>query len=136
MNGDSTDGHEGKVEICFRGQWGTVCDDSWDYRDAEVVCRQLGFGTAGKFGTSNFTPTFHCFLLRTGAIAYSGSRYGPGTGPVHLSEVGCTGSEDSLIDCDRKRFWDISNSNCGNHLEDASVVCPTSMATDGPMVMV
>ena len=91
---------EGRVEICISALWGTVCDDGWDNRDAEVVCRQLGH-------------------VNTEAQALHMATFGPGTGDIHLDNVACTGSEERLISC----LTTIQRSVICEHLEDASVRC-------------
>uniref|UniRef100_A0A8C3UIV3 SRCR domain-containing protein n=1 Tax=Catharus ustulatus TaxID=91951 RepID=A0A8C3UIV3_CATUS len=90
---------EGRVEISHSGDQGTVCDDNWDLRDAEVVCRQLGCGFA--------------------VAATSSASFGPGIGSIYLDNVTCTGSEASLLQCDHNGW---GNHNC-HHREDAGVVC-------------
>ena len=40
MNGTT---REGRVEICYDGVWGSVCDSGWDNSDAVIVCQQMGF---------------------------------------------------------------------------------------------
>ena len=61
------------------GSWGTICDDSWDLRDARVVCRMLGFD---------------------GALdAPRSSRFGQGSGRILLASARCEGTEDNLADC-------------------------------------
>uniref|UniRef100_A0A8C4K877 SRCR domain-containing protein n=1 Tax=Dromaius novaehollandiae TaxID=8790 RepID=A0A8C4K877_DRONO len=89
----------GRVEIWHQGSWGTVCDDSWDMADANVVCRQLGCGSAVS-------------ALREAA-------FGKGTGPIWLEKVHCKGTELSLWDCPAQL---LSDKNC-DHKEDAAVDC-------------
>ena len=42
VNGSSS--LSGRLEVCFRGRWGTVCDDQFESNSAMVACRQLGNG--------------------------------------------------------------------------------------------
>jgi len=42
VGGDTA--RRGRLEISYNGDWGTVCDDSFDNRDASVACFMLGYG--------------------------------------------------------------------------------------------
>ena len=42
--------NEGRVEVCDRNTYRTVCDDgTWDVAEAKVVCNQLNFGSTGGY---------------------------------------------------------------------------------------
>ncbi|XP_042077558.1 deleted in malignant brain tumors 1 protein [Haplochromis burtoni] len=89
----------GRVEVFNDGQWGTVCDDSWDLNDANVVCRQLGCGSAYS--------------------ALQNAAFGQGSGPIWLDDVACFGNESSITDC---RHNGLGVHNC-RHYDDASIIC-------------
>ena len=37
----------GRIEVCNGTGYDAVCADGWDYADASVVCRELGFSPYG-----------------------------------------------------------------------------------------
>ncbi|XP_048163433.1 deleted in malignant brain tumors 1 protein-like [Corvus hawaiiensis] len=71
----------GRVEVYSGGTWSAVCQEGWELRDAAVVCRELGCGTALE--------------------APSSARFGAGPGPLWPYIPACSGSEESLWECGR-----------------------------------
>ena len=45
---NGTFNNEGRLEVCYNNEWGTVCDDYFDHEEAKVVCRQLQFPVNGE----------------------------------------------------------------------------------------
>ncbi len=102
LRGPSSSNGTGRAEVFYNGQWGTICDDKWNIRDARVFCRQLGY----KYGVR----------------ALQGSQVPSGTGKIWLDDVECTGREQSLTNCSHIGW---GNHNCG-HNEDAGVECSST----------
>ena len=94
------------MEVFYNGLWGTVCDDDWSATDADVVCRELGFGEASQ------TPS----------ATFYGSANDLG---IILDNLNCDGTEQTLLDCQHEGLW---NHDC-SHFEDAGVVCGKSVVT-------
>lgn len=89
----------GRVEVLYNNTWGTICDESWDLTEAQVVCKQLDCGMA--------------------VSAPGGAHFGEASDHIWLKKVNCTGTETSLSLC---RTTVLEDSSC-THKKDASVVC-------------
>ena len=45
---------QGRLEVCYNGEWGTVCQRKFNKAEARIVCRKLGF--RNKRGTQYCHP--------------------------------------------------------------------------------
>ena len=82
--------YDGRVEVYLFGQWGTVLFQDWDFLDAIVVCRQLGYPTALA------TKSYRC-----------------GNEISWLSYVECTGFESTLTLCSNQGYLLCTSSIAG-----------------------
>ncbi|XP_035673207.1 scavenger receptor cysteine-rich domain superfamily protein-like [Branchiostoma floridae] len=73
--------NEGRVEVRPEDSftWGTVCDTHFDMRDADVVCRMLGYLRASGFNEL--------------------AEENQGNGPIFMDDLQCAGNESSLFNC-------------------------------------
>ncbi|KAG8599215.1 hypothetical protein GDO81_002944 [Engystomops pustulosus] len=90
----------GRLEVYRDGQWGSVCDDHWDDRDANVTCAQIDCGSCQPYRRRR-------------------KRFGQSRGKIWMDDVECNGDEPSLEKCEH-RVW--SYHDC-THEEDVSVYC-------------
>ena len=99
---DGANEAEGRVEVYYDFKWGAICDDDWDYREAHVVCKELGFPGAKKAVTEGTFPMEQ--------------------GEIILDDFACNGLEDSLLDCDNSGW----NQHDCRIAETAGVICFTN----------
>uniref|UniRef100_UPI00358F7268 scavenger receptor class A member 5-like n=1 Tax=Myxine glutinosa TaxID=7769 RepID=UPI00358F7268 len=90
--------NEGRLEVFYNGEWGTVCGTEWDEQDAGVLCHMLGY----RYG-----------------IPVYGAYYGQGGGKILMAGVKCNGMENSIFKCVFHRW---GTHDC-NHTDDAGVQC-------------
>ena len=75
----------------YNYDWGGICDDGFNFEEANVVCREAGFSLGAK-------------------EVFIGSHFGKGSGHILLDELDCKGDENSILEC---KFdpWNITDCN-------------------------
>ena len=104
----------GIVEIAYNDEWRSVCDDSWTYRAARVVCRQLEYTVEERETVAALTE------LPFGPDADENRWY-------WLDDVNCAGDEATLLDCPHAEPIGTHNCRAG---ERAGVTCGKGKTAD------
>ena len=80
----------GLLQVFFEGSWSQVCGGRFEVADANVACRQLGFG-AGTIVPQLLSDADLVRLQST-----------PVFPEIAITASGCTGSEERLVDCSQE----------------------------------
>ncbi|XP_047659784.1 scavenger receptor cysteine-rich type 1 protein M130-like [Tachysurus fulvidraco] len=97
----------GRLEVYHNSTWGSVCDDQWNIMNVQVVCRQLGCGSALS----------------------ADDRFGFGEGTFWLNRVKCRGDEIHLWDCHHSLKNHTDCSPAGVTCADISTVSTAKSTT-------
>ena len=91
--------NEGRIEVFHEGVWQSLCDSSWDLRDGDVVCRELGYGYAVR--------------------VVGNALFGEGNGPQWKIDLHCSDNATGLKYCEN----DSQTEKPCTHNEDAGAIC-------------
>jgi hypothetical protein len=98
-------GKSGRLMIMHNGQWGTVCDDTFDSNDngANVACRQMGY---------------------SGGVHHEDSSHSESQTALNIwiNGINCGGHESDIRSCPSAAMQAPGYAGC-SHSEDVSVIC-------------
>lgn len=83
---------EGRLEVFYNGQWGSVCgiENDFSKKEGTVACRMLGY-------------------RGDNVVVRRNGYYGSVTGKVWLDRLSCTGNESSLFTCQGPYNWGLTS---------------------------
>jgi hypothetical protein len=97
-----TSTNSGRLQMYIEHKWGSVCNEGFVDKSAQVACRQMGFATGKLIG--NFEEMGVCAEFQDKDFC------GKESEPITITGVTCQGFENHITGCGKK----LDTSGC-NH---------------------
>ncbi|XP_062453544.1 antigen WC1.1-like [Rhea pennata] len=113
---ENSDGCSGRLQVFYRGMWGSVCSNSMTADTVSLVCKELGCGDGGSIETVQM--------------------FGNISGPAWLDRVECGKRNSSFWQCPSAP-WDPQS--CDDRQEETHITCndpPQGRARDSRSISV